>query len=85
MSSKTTISPVFICFVHEHNSLNELFWTFRHLIARFNWPLTTKIFSNRSFKNCSIFERFMANSLGYIDLSKLDFNQSNLFLVRKIS
>ncbi|CAF3368061.1 unnamed protein product [Rotaria sp. Silwood1] len=73
------ISPIFICFIHEDNNLRQLFWTFRHLITIFNWPLTTKIFSNCSFETCSIFERVMANYLGFIDLSTLNLNQNNLF------
>ncbi|CAF2814919.1 unnamed protein product [Rotaria sp. Silwood2] len=76
---QTNISPIFICFIHEDNTLHQLFWTFRHLITIFNWPLTTKIFSNRSFATGSIFERIMANYLGFIDLSTLNLNQTNLF------
>ncbi|CAF1252037.1 unnamed protein product [Rotaria sordida] len=76
---QTNISTVFICFIYDDNNLHQLFWTFRHLITIFNWPLTTKIFSNRSFQTCSIFERIMANYLGFIDLSTLNLNQTDLF------
>ncbi|CAF3689802.1 unnamed protein product [Rotaria socialis] len=76
--SQTNISSIFICFIQEDNNLNQLFWIFRHLITKFNWPLTTKIFSNRSFQTCSIFERTMANYLGFIDISTLNMSQTDL-------
>lgn len=68
--------------MNETNNLSELFWIFRHLITIFNWPLTTKIFSDCSFeKNSSLFERLMMNSLGFIDLSSLRLNQTEYFHV----
>ncbi|CAF0938808.1 unnamed protein product [Adineta steineri] len=75
----TNISPIFICFVNEDNSFRQLFWAFRHLITISNWPSTTKIFSNCSFRTNSIFERMMMNSLGFTDLSGLNINQKDLF------
>ncbi|CAF4433820.1 unnamed protein product, partial [Adineta steineri] len=50
-----------------------------HLITVSNWPSTTKIFSNCSFRTNSIFERMMMNSLGFTDLSVLNINQKDLF------
>ncbi|UJR28198.1 hypothetical protein I4U23_009449 [Adineta vaga] len=74
-----TIAPIFVCFIDEEKNFREIFWMFRHLITIFNWPLTTKIFSNRSFQTSSIFERIMLNCLGFIDLSELDMNRKDLF------
>lgn len=78
------MSLIFIGFVNEDTTCSQLFWIFRHLITRFNWPLTTKIFSNSSFQTNSIFESFMMKSLGFIDFSQLNFKQPELFSVNKI-
>lgn len=78
---QTKISPIFVCFINEDNNLAQLFWTFRHLITIFNWPWTTKIFSTRAYQTKSIFERWMMNALGFVDLSSLNSNRIELFRV----